>query len=43
MNLKFGKNKIKKKRLAQNKCLSYNDVRMSVQVRMTEGKEVKYV
>ncbi|HET6785169.1 MAG TPA: hypothetical protein VFH18_04030 [Erysipelotrichaceae bacterium] len=43
MNLKFNKNKIKKKTLAQNIGHSYNDVRMSVQVKMTEGKEVKHV
>ncbi len=43
MNLKFDKNKIKKKTLAQNKCHSYNDVRLSVQVSIIECQEVNYV
>lgn len=43
MKKKNTKNKFKKKTLAQNIAHSYNDVRMSVQVKMTEGKEVKNV
>ena len=43
--MKSQKNNCKnaKKTLAQNKVHSYNDDRMSVQVKMTKGKEVKYV
>lgn len=43
MITKININKFSKKTLAQNKCHSYNDVRLSVQVRMIDGKEVLYV
>jgi hypothetical protein len=43
MNPELIINKIKKKTLAHYNTHSYNDVRLSVQVKVSEGKEVKYV